>query len=102
MKFVAANYWDLVGTFAAQQTREFQATLMSVDGRTLCRGKDFDATTGRLMDDGLVQLDEASRGSIVGPTAFGRLSGQPAYDQTTTRETKSTVYDQHTSAGGQP
>ena len=65
MKFVAANYWDLVGTFATQQTREFQATLLSVDGRTLCRGKDFDATTGRLMDDGLVQLDEASAGALL-------------------------------------
>ena len=57
MRFVSASYWDLLGTFVTQQSQQFKATLVSVDGRALCRGKDFDAETGRLKDDQLLQMD---------------------------------------------
>jgi DNA topoisomerase-1 len=47
MAFRVASYWDLQGAFAAHDA-EFTAGLVSVDGRRLATGKDFEATTGQL------------------------------------------------------
>ena len=41
MAFVAASYWDLVGTFDTDKGG-FEATLVSVDGRAIATGRDFD------------------------------------------------------------
>ena len=57
MAFVTAIYWDLLGTFAAD--KEFKATLVSVDGRDIPSGKDFDSSTGRLKNDRFLLLDQA-------------------------------------------
>ena len=59
MAFHSATYWDLLGTFAAEASEEFQATLVSVDGRKIPSGKDFDSSTGKIKDDSLYMLDEA-------------------------------------------
>lgn len=59
MAFHSATYWDLMATFASESSEEFQATLMSVDGRKIPSGKDFDAATGKIKDDSLLVLDEA-------------------------------------------
>ena len=58
MAFRAATYWDLEGRFATDAGEEFRAELISVDGRKIPSGKDFDATTGQLKDPGLLQLGE--------------------------------------------
>ncbi len=60
MRFVAASYWDLEGTFAPEGNRPatFTATLVSLDGGRLAIGKDFDDETGRLTADRVV-LSEA-------------------------------------------
>ena len=33
MAFVASTYWDLIGSFAKKEGQQFEATLMSLDGR---------------------------------------------------------------------
>lgn len=59
MAFHSATYWDLLATFAAEASEEFQATLVSVDGRKIPSGKDFDSSTGKIKDDSFMLLDEA-------------------------------------------
>ena len=60
--FVKATYWDLIGSFATQSSEKFQATLISVDGKRIPAGKDFDSTTGQLKNSSgfaLLTEDEA-------------------------------------------
>ena len=65
MAFVAATYWDLVGTFAKHDAQKFDAELVSVDGRKIPAGKDFDPATGKLKDGGLLLLDGAGAEALV-------------------------------------
>jgi DNA topoisomerase-1 len=58
MAFVAATYWDLVGTFAKGTGESFQAELMSVDGRRIPASRDFDPSSGALKDNGLMLMDQ--------------------------------------------
>jgi DNA topoisomerase I len=57
MAFVAAEYWDIAGTFAA--TADFTARLAAVDGHRVAQGRDF-SRDGKLTDGEAVQLDEAT------------------------------------------
>lgn len=64
MKFVAANFWDLLGTFAKQPVgesagAELSATLASYQDRQIPSTKDFDASTGKIKDDRLLLLNES-------------------------------------------
>jgi len=72
MRFRAAEYWDLTGTFALrgddldeQRRGQFSATLVSLDGRRLATGRDF-SEDGSLGRDDVVRLDEAAARSLVG------------------------------------
>ena len=57
--FVAAAYWDVVGTF---EPGAFEARLVGLDGRRVAQGRDF-GPDGALRDAGLAHLDEqAARG----------------------------------------
>ncbi len=56
--FVPATYWDLVGEFATAEGKFFQAELVSVDGRQIPSGRDFDSSTGRLKDPALLLLTQ--------------------------------------------
>ena len=60
MAFHSATYWDLLGEFAKGQGQVLKADLISLDGKRLVTGRDFDSTTGKLQADreGLVHLDE--------------------------------------------
>ncbi|MBL8890345.1 MAG: type I DNA topoisomerase [Planctomycetaceae bacterium] len=58
--FVDATYWDLIANFATGTGQFFDATLISIGGKRLAIGKDFDSTTGRLKDDSLVLLDRTT------------------------------------------
>ena len=61
MAFVSATYWDLLGTFAKPSGRAAsRPTLVSVDGRKIPTGSDFDSGTGKLKDPALLLLDEAA------------------------------------------
>ncbi len=53
MKFVAASYWDIVGTFDPEA---FEAKLVGVEGKRIAQGRDF-GDDGRLKGD-LLALDE--------------------------------------------
>ncbi len=71
MRFRAAQYWDLTGTFelrgedlAEQRQGRFQATLVALDGRRLATGRDF-SEDGSLSRDEVVRLDEPAARSLV-------------------------------------
>jgi len=53
--FVAADYWDIEGTFAPGP---FAARLVSVGGKRVAQGRDFSAQG--VLSEGAVQLDEAA------------------------------------------
>lgn len=58
MAFRSATYWDLIARFATEDGREFEAELVSVGGRKVPVGKDFDSATGKIKDPNLLLLDE--------------------------------------------
>ncbi len=58
MEFVTASYWDLVATFTTTEGKTFDATLVSIGGRRVPVGKDFDSKTGRLKDPQLLLMTE--------------------------------------------
>ena len=74
MAFRAASYWDLQGAFATETASSsgatgtnatFSAGLITVDGRRLATGKDFDAATGELAATADVALlDEAGAAAL--------------------------------------
>jgi len=58
MAFVSATYWDLLGTFAKREGGQFQAAMISVDGRKIPTSRDFDSATGQLKNPELLLLGE--------------------------------------------
>ncbi|MDR2116016.1 MAG: type I DNA topoisomerase [Planctomycetaceae bacterium] len=58
--FHSATYWDLLGHFAVKNDQKsFQAGLISVGKRKIPTGKDFNPTTGKLLNpDNCLLLDE--------------------------------------------
>ena len=70
--FVDATYWDLIGMFSvgANESQEgsasqFKATLVSVDGRRLPLGKDFDSATGQIKNPDLYLMDESQSQALM-------------------------------------
>src|SRR5262245_30561864 len=57
MAFVSATWWDLIGKFAKDSGQNLDAALISVDGRRVPSGKDFDPATGKLKNNELMRLD---------------------------------------------
>ncbi len=57
--FVAATYWDLLARFLTINNQSFEATLVSLEGRRVPSGKDFDSTTGQLKDPALMLLSKS-------------------------------------------
>lgn len=64
MAFVSAAWWDLLAKFAKQSGESLDATLVSVDGRKIPQGKDFDSTTGKLANKDAILLDGAAAQSL--------------------------------------
>jgi len=62
MLFVAASYWDIVGTF---DPGAFEARLVAVDDRRVAQGRDF-GDDGRLKSDILALDEEAARSLAAG------------------------------------
>ena len=63
-RFRMAEYWDLTATFRTEEDRTFPARLLSVDGRRLAGGKDFDPDSGKLTRDGILHLDAAASSTL--------------------------------------
>ncbi|MEO1498244.1 MAG: type I DNA topoisomerase [Planctomycetota bacterium] len=59
MAFVSATWWDLLSTFAKQgdAKQRLETTLVSVDGKKLPSGKDFDPDNGKLKNPELLLMD---------------------------------------------
>src|SRR3954453_14488328 len=57
MAFVSATWWDLIGQFEKTNAQQLQAELVSVEGRRIPAGKDFDSSTGKLKNPELMLLD---------------------------------------------
>jgi len=59
MAFVSATWWDLIATFAKldDAKQKLETTLVTVDGKKLPAGKDFDQNTGKLKNDALLLMD---------------------------------------------
>jgi DNA topoisomerase I len=65
--FRSATYWDLKALLGgeAAEGREFEAMLVTLGGRRLATGKDFDANTGRLIAGrDVLLMDEAQAESL--------------------------------------
>ena len=64
MAFVSATWWDLLAKFAKSNGQQLEAALVSVDGRRIPAGKDFDPATGKLKNPQLMLLDAASSAAL--------------------------------------
>jgi DNA topoisomerase I len=68
--FRSASYWDLKAQLATTRTAtpaEFPAQLVSVGGKRIASGRDFDETTGRLINGrDVLLLDEAAARDLRG------------------------------------
>jgi DNA topoisomerase I len=75
IRFRAASFWDLSGQFEPDGGPAFDAALVSVAGRRVATGKDFEPTTGRLSASATdrLHLDEVAARALV-----DRLQGKPA------------------------
>src|SRR5690349_16895806 len=73
MAFVSATWWDLLGTFAKADRQSVEATLVSVDGRRIPAGKDFDSSTGKLKNDELMLLDGPAAAALAARIRSGEF-----------------------------
>jgi DNA topoisomerase-1 len=73
MRFTTAGYWDIEGSFTtdtADKTDEgepstFNATLVSLDGRRIATGRDFDPETGTVRGNALHLTEQPARALAV-------------------------------------
>jgi len=65
-RFRSATYWDLKSVLKPQSaTTEFEATMISLGGKRLATGKDFDPNTGRIPTGrDVLLLDQAQAGAL--------------------------------------
>ncbi|MBM3676705.1 MAG: type I DNA topoisomerase, partial [Actinobacteria bacterium] len=82
MSFVAAGYWDIVGTF---DPAGFQARLVSLDGKRVAQGRDF-GPDGKLRDpSAIVVLDEAEATRLANGLAAASFSVRSVEEKPYTR-----------------
>jgi DNA topoisomerase-1 len=73
MAFVSATWWDLIGHFAKSNGQQLEADLVSVDGRRVPSGKDFDPSTGKLKNAELMLLDAAAAAALAERVRSGQF-----------------------------
>ena len=83
MLFVAASYWDIVGTF---DPGTFEARLVAVDGRRVAQGRDF-GDDGRLKSD-ILALDEDAARSLAAALAGACRSRCARWRRSRTRDAR--------------
>ncbi|MGE3240828.1 MAG: type I DNA topoisomerase [Pirellulales bacterium] len=73
MSFVSASWWDLVAKFAKSNSQQLDAALVSVDGRKIPAGKDFDSSNGQLKNPQLMLLDAESSAALADKIRHGEF-----------------------------
>ncbi len=73
MAFVTGSWWDLIGMFAKSSGQKLEAPLMSVEGRKIPSGKDFDSTNGKLKNPDLMHLDESAARALAARIQSGEF-----------------------------
>jgi DNA topoisomerase-1 len=73
MAFVSAAWWDLIGQFTKSNNQKLEAELVSVDGRRIPAGKDFDPSTGKLKNAELMLLDGPAAAALVARIQNGQF-----------------------------
>jgi DNA topoisomerase I len=73
MAFVSATWWDLLGKFSKSSGQGLEATLVSVDGRRIPAGKDFDSATGKLKNQDLMLLGAEAAAALVDRVKSGQF-----------------------------
>jgi len=81
MRFVAADYWDIVATF---DPGAFDARLAAVDGRRIAQGRDFDQQ-GALRTTDAVQLGEHDARALASALAGSSFSVSSVEEKPYTR-----------------
>ena len=74
MAFVSGTWWDLLGTFAKQGNQTLEAPLVSVSGKKIPTGKDFDSATGKLKNPELMLLDGPDARALTERIRSGQFS----------------------------
>ncbi|MBD16227.1 MAG: DNA topoisomerase I [Planctomycetaceae bacterium] len=73
MAFVSGSWWDLLGTFAKDSGQKLEAPLLTVEGRKIPSGKDFDSTNGKLKNPELMHLDEEAARNLAERIRSGKF-----------------------------
>ncbi|MBA4105776.1 MAG: type I DNA topoisomerase [Pirellula sp.] len=73
MAFVSATWWDLLGSFAKADKQSLEATMISVDGRRIPVGKDFDSSTGKLKNPEMMLLDGDAAAALAAKIRSGKF-----------------------------
>ena len=98
MRFVAAEYWDILGTF---EPGSFTARLVALDGRRVATGRDFDRD-GELPSDGLARLDEATARGLAERLDGARFAVRSVEREAVHAPARPAVHDLDAAAGGEP
>ncbi len=65
MAFHSATYFDLLARLATATGQQFNAEMVSYQGKRIPAGKDFDPATGKLRDNNLLLLDQPAAEKLV-------------------------------------
>ena len=79
MRFKSGEYWDLAAQFGTDDKKSFDAQLITVNGKRIASGKDFDPDTGELKRDDVHLLDNAGANALreaLGGKGFSILSAE--------------------------